>query len=84
MEKIYINGKLTNAERETILSYDCEDRTWHMDTTIMKDYNKAIKQGWKQTMEYRYKDGDICGGRFEAPYRAVTIRNIEKRKMSKC
>ena len=44
--------------------------------------NKAKKQGWTQTAEYVYEDGMVCGGAFEAPQRAITIRNAEKKQMT--
>ena len=74
--------KLTNVERETILNYNCEDKVWSIDTLVMKHYNKAKKQGWTQTKEYRYTDGTVCGGCFEAPSHAVTFRSAKKKKMS--
>lgn len=81
METIRINSRLTLEERETILVYDSVDKVWKMDTTITKHMNKAKKQGWTQTAEYVYEDGMVCGGAFEAPQRAITIRNAEKKQM---
>ena len=82
METIKITTRLSTEERETILVYDNVDKVWHMDTTLLKHANKAKKQGWSQTAEYVYEDGTICGGVFEAPARAITIRNAEKKQMS--
>lgn len=82
METIRINSRLTLEERETILVYDGVDKMWKMDTTITKHMNKAKKQGWTQTAEYVYEDGMVCGGAFEAPQRAITIRNAEKKQMT--
>ena len=82
MQIIKITAKLTSEEKETLLHYDYIDKVWLMDTTIMKFYTKAKKQGWKQLKEYVYDDGSICGGVFEAPERAVTIRNIDAKQMS--
>jgi hypothetical protein len=48
----------------------------------MKHYNRAIKQGWVQTAQCVYDDNTVCGGTFEAPGHAITIRGAEKRKMS--
>lgn len=53
-----------------------------MYTMVVKHYNKAKKQGWKQLTEYRYDDETPCGGIFEAPEYAITIRNTEKKQMS--
>jgi hypothetical protein len=82
MKTTTINTKLSNEERETVLIYNSADKTWIMDTTVLKHANKACKQGWKQTLEYVYDDGTICGGVFEASARAITIRNTEKKQMS--
>ena len=82
MEKIKVTTRLSTEERETILVYDNIDKKWLMDTTMPKHANKAKKQGWKQTVEYVYEDGTVCGGTFEAPARAITIRNAEKKQMS--
>lgn len=82
MEIVKINTKLTREEREAVLRYGELDKVWTIDTTIMKFYNKAKRQGWKQLVEYVYEDGSVCGGIFEAPDRAVTIRNAEKKLMS--
>lgn len=82
MKIIKINSRLALEERETILVYDSIDKVWRMDTTIVKHANRAKKQKWKQIAEYVYDDGVICGGVFEAPDRAITIRNSEKKQMS--
>ncbi len=82
METIRINSRLTLEERETVLVYSSVDKMWYMDTVVSKHMNKAKKQGWKQTAEYVYDDGTACGGVFEAPERAITIRNTEKKQMS--
>lgn len=82
MDTIKLNYRLTIEERETILVYDSVDKVWKMDTTIAKHMNKAKKQGWMQTVEYVYDDETPCGGVFEAPARAITIRNAEKKQMS--
>lgn len=82
MDTIRINSRLSLEEKETILVYDGVDKMWHMDTTIAKHMNKAKNQGWIQTAEYVYDDGTACGGAFEAPARAITIRNTEKKQMS--
>lgn len=82
METIKVNCRLSADERETILLYDNVDKVWRMDSTVPKHYNKAKKQGWTQTAEFVYEDGSICGGAFEAPARAITIRSTEKKQMS--
>jgi hypothetical protein len=82
MEIIRINSRLTLEERETVLVYSSVDKMWYMDTVVPKHANKAKKQGWQQTVEYVYDDGTSCGGAFEAPARAITIRNAEKKQMT--
>lgn len=82
METIKVNAKLINEERETILFYDYIDKTWTMDSTVVKHFNKALRQGWTPITQYVYDDGTVCGMVLTAPDRAVTIRNTEKKKMS--
>ena len=82
MEIIKVNSRLTTEERETVLVYDSIDKVWRMDSTVPSHFNKAKKQGWTQITELVYDDGTVCGGAFEAPARAITIRNTEKKKMS--
>jgi hypothetical protein len=82
METTKINCRLSTEEKETVLVYDSIDKKWIMDTTVSKHYNKAKRQGWLQTDEYVYEDGTVCGGAFEAPARAITIRGTEKKQMS--
>ena len=82
MKTIRITSRLSSEERETVLVYDNADKVWYMDSTVPKHFNKAKKQGWKQTAEFIYEDGTVCGGAFEAPARAITIRSTEKKQMS--
>lgn len=82
METIKVTTRLSAEERETVLVYDNVDKVWRMDSTVPKHFNKALKQGWKQTTEFIYEDGTVCGGAFEAPARAITIRSTEKKQMS--
>lgn len=82
MEIIKINSKLSNDEKEVVLLFDYTLKCWIMDTTVIKFYNKAKKQGWMQLKEYVYSDGVVCGGVFKAPERAITIRSTDKKQMS--
>ena len=82
MKTIKLTTRLSAEERETILAYDNIDKKWIMDTTVPKHANKAKRQGWTQTSEFIYEDGVVCGGVFEAPARAITIRNAEKKQMT--
>jgi len=82
MRKICIGVRLTLEEKETMLQYDASDKKWTIDTTVLRHYNKAKRQGWTQLVEYVYDDGSVCGGVFEAPDYAVTIRSTIKKQMS--
>jgi hypothetical protein len=82
METIKVTTRLSTEERETVIVYDNIDKVWRMDSTVPKHFNKAKKQGWTQTAEFVYEDNTVCGGAFEAPARAITIRNAEKKQMS--
>ena len=82
MQIVKITERLTAEEKETLLLYDFVDKQWTMDTTVMKYYNKAKKQGWTQVKEFVYDDGSVCGGVFIGPDRAVTIRNVDPKQMS--
>ena len=83
MKTQLIKSQLSADERETIfnISY-AEDDIVYMDTTILKDYNKAVKQGWELVEQYVYEDGSVCGGQFKAPRRCLSIHNIKKRELS--
>lgn len=82
METIKVDIKLSNEEKETILTYDNVEKQWIMDSTVLKHYNKALKQGWKPIRKYVYDDDTVCGMVLVAPERSITIRNIEAKKMS--
>ena len=83
METIKVSGnKLTNEEREVYLYLDPIERTWVLDTFLPKYFRKALKQGWTPIRQYVYDDGTICGMSLTAPERAVTLRNVDKKKLS--
>lgn len=82
LKTIKIYNKLTAEERETLLNYDGINKEWTMDSTIPKHFRKALRQGWTPFIQYIYEDGTVCGMMLKAPERAVTIRNVEKKKMS--
>ena len=82
MDTVRINSRLTNEEKETVISFDYATRTWLMDTTISKYYNKALRQGWTQLKQYVYTDGSVCGGVFQAPDYAITIRSTSKKQLT--
>jgi hypothetical protein len=82
METIKVTSRLTADEHETLLNYDSTKKVWIMDSTVSKHFNKALKQGWEPIRQYIYDDGFVCGMTLIAPERSVTIRNVEKKKMS--
>lgn len=83
METIKMSGsKLTNEERETLLNFDSIEKVWVMDSFVPKHFRKALKQGWTPIKEYVYDDGTVFGMTLTAPERAVTIRNVDKKKVS--
>lgn len=83
MERIKVAGMhLTSEEREIHLYLDPIDRIWVLDAFMPKYFRKAIKQGWTPIREYVYEDGTVCGMSFTAPERAISIRNIAKKKLS--
>ena len=83
MDTIKLHGtRLTSEERETLLNYDSIEKVWIMDTTVPKHFRKAIKQGWTPIKQYVYEDDTICGMILTAPERAITIRGVEKKKLS--
>ena len=82
MKVIKLTTRLTAEEKETTLNYDYLDKTWRMDSTVQKHFNKALKQGWTPLVRFEYEDGTVAGYVLEAPDRAVTIRNVVAKKMS--
>lgn len=82
MKIIKLTTKLTSEEKETLLNYDFLTKTWRMDSTVQKHFNKALNQGWTPLVKYEYEDGTVAGYVLEAPGRAITIRNVEAKKMS--
>ena len=81
MDKIKIQTRLSNDEKETVIVYDHVNKKWYADTTLVKHVNKFKKQGWTQTAEYVYEDDMVCGGAFEGAENAITIRNPNKRRV---
>ena len=82
MEIVKITGRLTAEEKETVLNYSYIDKKWYMTSFVQKHFNRALKQGWTVLVKYEYDDGSAAGYEFEAPARAITIRNTEKKQMS--
>ena len=82
MEIIKVKQRLTSDEKETCLNYDYIDKKWTMCSFISTHYNKALKQGWTPIVKYEYFDKTTAGYQLEAPGHAITIRSVEKKKMS--
>lgn len=83
MKTQIFNSRLSSEEKETFfnISYN-EDEVVYMDTTILKDYNRALKQGWELIEQFKYSDGTVVGGKFVAPRRCLSMRNVKKKKLS--
>lgn len=77
-EKIVVGSKIENYKQETLVRFSQIDKTWCVDTTIPKHYNKFLRQGWKLVREFVYDNGEIVGGSFEAPEKAITVRSVMK------
>ena len=82
MKTVKMTGRLTAEEKETLLNYSYIDKKWCMTSFVQKHFNRALKQGWTVLVKYEYEDGSAAGYEFEAPARAITIRNAEKKQMS--
>lgn len=84
METIKITGtRLSNEEREVHFYLDPIERVWTLDIFLPKYFNRAMKQGWTPIRKYIYEDGSVAGMSFTGPERAITIRNVDKKKLSK-
>jgi hypothetical protein len=81
MKTIKVTSRLTNEEKETIITYDHIDKVWRMESTIAKHFNKALRQEWTPITQYVYDDGVVCGMVLEAPAHAITIRNPNKKRV---
>lgn len=82
MEVKVCKSRITSAEKETLLLYDYIKKTWVMDSTVSTHYNNALSKGWTPIVQHVYEDGTVFGYKLEAPGRAVTIRNVEKKQIS--
>lgn len=82
MKIIKLKSRLSTDEKETCLNYDYIDKKWVMYSFISTHYNKALKQGWTSIVKYEYDDKTTAGYELEAPSHAITIRSVEKKKMS--
>ena len=82
MEIIKVKNRISSEEKETCLNYDYIDKKWYMYSVVPSHFNKALKQGWTIITKYEYEDGTVAGYELEAPGRAITIRSVEKKKLS--
>lgn len=82
MTEQILTTRLTQEEKETHIFI--EGNTATMDSTIPRDFNKALKQNWEPISVTKYEDGTICGMVLKAPRKSVSIRNAipTKREMS--
>jgi hypothetical protein len=83
MEVKVCTSKTTTEEKESLLRYDYMTKKWVMYSVISTHYNKALQQGWTPLIQHVYEDGTVFGYTLEAPGRAVTIRSVEKKQVSK-
>ena len=81
MEIVQVTSRLSADEKEVVLVYDAESKTWTMDSTVPKYFRKAMKQGWIPIRQYVYEDGTVCGMVLTAPEKAITIRNPNKTRV---
>lgn len=81
IETIVTPNRLTNEERETVIVYDNIEKVWTMDSTVVKHFNKALKQGWTPITQLVYEDGTVCGMVLKASTNAITIRNPNKKRV---
>ena len=81
MEIIQITSRLSADEKEVVLVYDVESKTWTMDSTVPKYFRKAMKQGWTPIRQYVYEDGTVCGMVLTAPEKGINIRNPNKKRV---
>ena len=75
-----ITNKISIAERETHIYRD--DDGWTMDSTVPKDFNAALREGWTPVEQTVYDDGTVCGMILKAIPSAVTIRKNAARIIS--
>ena len=82
MKQSVLTTRLSALERETHIYIAGDSKTVVMDSTIPRDYNKALRRGWTPTHQTVYPDGTVCGYILEAPLRCLSFRNTQKREMS--
>lgn len=75
-----ITSKISVSERETHIYRD--DDGWTMDSTVPKDFNAALRKGWKPVAQTVYEDGAVCGMVLRAMPSAITIRKNTARSVS--
>lgn len=77
-----LTTRLSADERETHLYIENNAKVVIMDSTIPRDYNKALRQGWTPIRKTVYPDGTVCGYILEAPLRCLSFRSVKKREYS--
>lgn len=83
------NTKLSREEQETHIYLDALSDRAVIDTTVPKDYNKALRRGWKPAVRYLASDGTVIGYSFTVPRSLISFRSPrdlspeEKEKIAK-
>lgn len=72
------HAKITREEQETHIYLDALSNTAVVDTSIPKDYNKALRRGWKPKVRYLDSTGSVIGYTFEVPRSLITFRSPSK------
>lgn len=80
MKTTIISQRLTKEERECVMVYSEIDNKWYIETSVAKLRTKLLKQGHKETSQMTLPDDTWVSSEFEAPYKAISIRNTSKPK----
>lgn len=64
----------TKCERETLFSISAVDDYVECDSTIPRDFNKCLRQGWTVVRRYVTSDGTVVGLVCRAPIKSLCVR----------
>ena len=78
MKENIITARITAEERETHFYIIGDTAT--CDSTIARDFNRCLRQGWKILEKTSYEDGTVAGMVLEAPRKSLSIRNADPAK----
>lgn len=70
-----ITSRLSQDKKETHIFI--EGNTAVMDSTIPRDFRKALKQNWEPISVTKYEDGTVCGMMLRAPRKRVRQSALE-------